>query len=275
MWWSLPLLLAPAHAGPWVRDPGGHYVKVGGSAFVASVYDDPDVAEASDLAYTGQLATLYAEVGLPAGLQAVVQTAYAWGRNTDPATGWVYNSRGPAELALGLVWDVPWLDAPASLALTTRVPLHDGGAVPTLHPALGEPQVDLEGVAAAGQAVPVGPHWLWFAQEAGFRWRTPVIPTGRSEPSRANALTYRLQAGLAPSAGARSLGWLQIGVDGVWSPSADPLANTHHAWTAGLAGTLWRGLNLEASVQHIYWAQNASTGWGMAAGVSWRGAPQD
>ena len=264
-------LAAPAQAGPWVRDPGAHYVKVGASHFAASVYDDPSVEGADGLEYTGQLATLYAEVGLPKGLQVVVSSAYARGQNFDPVTGWIYNSRGPGDLGLGLVWDVPVLDAPASLAINARIPLYDDGVGPSHHPALGDPQVDVDAVAAAGQAVPVGNHWVWFVEELGFRWRTLLIPARHLEPIRSNGVTYHLQVGLAPSVGDRSLGWVNVDVNGVYNPIDDGLAQGFHQWSAGLAGTVWQGLNLEVGFTHIYRATNASTGWGVNAGVSWRG----
>ena len=110
------LLLTSAVAGPWVRGPGQAYVKVGASTFDAAVYDDPSVAEETPLDYTGQLATVYGEVGLVEGFQAVVQAAYAWGRNADLERGWVYRSRGLGDLGLGLVVDVPRVEAPLSVA---------------------------------------------------------------------------------------------------------------------------------------------------------------
>lgn len=268
-------LAAPVHAGPWVRDPGAHYVKVGASHFAASVYDDPAIDGADGLEYTGQLASLYAEVGLPKGLQAVVSTAYARGQNFDPVTGRVYKSRGLGDLGVGLVWDVPVLEAPASLAMTTRIPLYDDGVGSGSHPPLGDPQVDVDLVAAAGQAVPLGNHWVWFVEEVGFKWRTLLIPARHLEPIRANGLTYHLQVGLAPNLGDRSLGWVNLDVNGVYNPIDDGLAEGHHQWSAGLAGSIWQGLNLEAGFTHIYRATHASTGWGVNAGVSWRGKPGD
>ncbi len=263
--------VAASQAGPWVREPGAHYVKVGGSHFDADVYDDPAVEDDGTLEYTGQLATLYAEVGLGKGFQAIVQAAYAWGRNFDPTTGWVYNARGPGDLGLGLVWDIPRLEAPASLQVRTRIPLYDDGLGGTSHPALGDPQVDFDFIAAAGQAVPLGEHWVWFVEELGYKWRTLLIPARHLEPIRVNGAIYHLQVGLAPTLRGRSMGWVNLDLNGIWNPVADELAQAFHQWSIGAAGTVWQGLSVEAGFQQIYWADNASTGWGVSVGVSWRG----
>jgi hypothetical protein len=268
----VPLLLtSPVLAGPWVRDPGAHYVKVGGSHFTAGVYDDPNVSDDTALAYTGQLVSVYGELGLPKGLQLVFQSAYSWGTNRDLETGWIYRSRGLGDLGLGLVADIPWVEVPLSVAISTRIPLYDDGVAPGLHPSLGDPQVDVDAAVAAGQAVPLGPHWLWFVEELGFRYRTHLIPAQHLQADRKNGLIYRAQAGLSPSAGDRDLGWVHVGASGVWNPVSDETTQGWHQWSAGAAGTLWRGLNLEVGFQHIYLATNASTGWGVNAGISWKG----
>ena len=75
------MLIAPtaALAGPWVHDAGDGYLKLGFSHYAASTSDTGD----STLRYQSETFNLYAEFGLPAEMQLVLDLPFVMATNRD------------------------------------------------------------------------------------------------------------------------------------------------------------------------------------------------
>ncbi len=263
------LLSTTAWAGPWIKAPGEHYVKLGGSGFVATEYVDPSVEAASDLEYAGWLASVYAEVGVLEGLQVTAQLPWSLGTNTESVGGRSYSSRGLGDALLGVGADVPGVALPLSVSLLSRLPLYDETGRPELHPSLGDAQVDVDALVAVGQGGPLGAHAVWGLAEAGYRARTAWSPSATwtgSAPS--DGLTYRAQAGWLPRVGERGLGWVSLDASGLVNLQHDPSTKQWHQWNLGVAAALARGFHLEVGAQQIYAAQASSKGFGGSVGLS-------
>lgn len=261
-------LLATAAAGPWVKDPGQHYVKLSGNRFVAGDYVDPQVQGADDLAYTSWSAVLYGEVGIAPGLMLHANLPYLWAANEDPETGWQYRQRGGGDALVGVDWQLP-VALPASLFVQARVPLYADGDRPELYPAMGDPNVDLDLQANVGQSGKLGPGYLWGVAEAGFRYRSDWSPPGNELLfDYGNGLPYRAQVGYAPLLGDRPLGWVQLELSGLVNLGSDAVTRQWHQVGAGVAVSVDSHTHLELGVQRIYVARAASLGDMLSVGIS-------
>ena len=261
MLWTIQL----AAAGPWVKAQGEAYVKGSANLFRATEYVAPGV-EGSSLEYLGLTSSIYAEVGLFQGLQAIASVPWVTGRNLDRATGWRYRTSGLGDARIGLGLDVPKLELPASLSLVARVPLYDQSGLEELHPQLGDENVDLDAIAAVGGSLPLGDHGLWLAAEGGLRWRTGWAPTGPASLDLGPGLPYLAQVGLVPRWG----GWLSVQGSGLVDLGQGEDAKSYHGLGAGLAVPLVRGLHLEVGGSRTYAARLSSLGWSAEAGLSYR-----
>jgi hypothetical protein len=182
--WLLPA--AKADAGPWVRPPWSAYVKFATSFYSAEESFSRGVM-ARGLTYDAITYDLYAEIGLPWRLTAVVDLPYVTAANTSAATDVEYQNNtfgdGRFELHYGL------LDAPVALAfgVETKVPLYqlvsdqaEGSLVEVdsrlwpaaSFPEVGDGNVDVTPKALAGLGFHLGPLPGWATTELGYRIRT-------------------------------------------------------------------------------------------------------
>jgi hypothetical protein len=179
---------SPAQAGPWNRELGSAYLKLGLSHFSATQGFSRGVATGLD--YEAYTVELYGELGLPHRFSLVVNLPYVMARNGSPA-GFVYghNTLGDGRLEL----DFQVLEsAPLSLGLELKVPLYrsvsasaddslievDGRSYPAANfPDVGDANVDVTPKVLAGWSfAPLFEGWL--TAELGYRVRLDGFADG-------------------------------------------------------------------------------------------------
>jgi hypothetical protein len=247
------LLLAIAHAGPWVVEPGHFYAKGELSAFQGLSGGAP---ESSRLTYSELRAASYAEIGLPLKTHMTVYLPYIVGLNSGDDTRYVALSGGDAEL--GLTRAI--LDDSFRLSgeVRGRTPLYADrlaerfqtfGAYGGGFPVAGDGTTSIDGWLHAGSGFGGG----WVQVSTGYRHRFAAL----------DGVTYDGAIGLTPE-----IGWLGLGVAGVSNLGQDDLTR---GWTAvrafgahKLAGITFA----EATVAFLPAAKQASRGASLSLGVS-------
>lgn len=171
-------LSTTAMAGPWVRDPGAGYAKLGWRGFQS---DNGMVSgESTGLKYTSHTVGLYSEIGIPGQLQLTVDLPFVSATHASP-DGVKFHHRWTGDLRVQL--DRRLTKAfPLSLGLEVRLPTYgtpaDRGRAAGLDdelfesfvlsfPELGDPNVDLTLKLAWGASIPRG----WVKAEIGPRLR--------------------------------------------------------------------------------------------------------
>ncbi|MCP4917550.1 MAG: hypothetical protein GY913_11555 [Proteobacteria bacterium] len=261
-------LISTAAAGPWIDAPGAHYVKASVSRFAATEYVDPNAQTTSTVEYVGYTTSLYGQVGLPGNLQVHASVPYVNSRNRDRYSGWIHRTAGPGDAWVGLGADVPRLELPAALTVQARIPLYNQAVLEPDFPAIGDTNLDVDAQLSIGHSLPVGDHWLWLASEAGFRWRTEVMPAGFDDDlDFVNGVPYRGQIGLAPGLG----GWLSLEASGLVNAAPRDVTRSWHQLALGGAVPITHGVHIELGGQWIHTASASSKGWAATAGVSRKG----
>lgn len=264
------LSISSALAGAWVRDAGGAYVKLGTGTFSGAERAGAvnEGVQSAPLAYRDLSASLYAEVGLPAGFQASGYVPYVLAANDDGTARFQSFSGGDAEISVAR----RVLDAPVAAALTAlaKVPLYgdrDGlrveryGAYGARFPTPGDGQVDLDARLELGASLPAGRAGIWVQGWAGYRHRFGDYVDG---------VQWSVQLGSAPVVnGGRRLGWLGLEASGIVNPVDDPTTKSWTRFGAFAAVDLSRGLAFEAWGGVIPIARAARAGAGGGVAVSW------
>ena len=118
---AMLLMTAQAQAGPWVRDAGEGYLKLGGSSFVGDQYYRAGVP--TELESKASSLSVYGEVGLGHALQLVMYLPYQVASNeTGGGVRYVNHTLGDLRLQV----DTKLTDAfPLALSLEAKVPLYE------------------------------------------------------------------------------------------------------------------------------------------------------
>jgi len=117
----------PAAAGPWTKDQGELYVKLGQGFFFADSFRDSSGNLQDGVAYLGATTSVYFEVGVLRGLHVWGYLPYVVARNTiqENDSNWLRTSGGDALLGLQYTPHFVELPLPAALKLEVKVPLYD------------------------------------------------------------------------------------------------------------------------------------------------------
>jgi hypothetical protein len=269
-------LMAAAVAGPWIKEPGQVYAKLGTSRFGSNGYIGPDGTAVAGLRYVGLTEHLYAEAGVLPHLQVVGNLPFVGARNIDGELIFINRQLGDADL--GLATGTKLGQVPVSLTASAKLPLYDNndlasyGTAGAAFPAMGDGQVDLSVIGSVGTGLSVGGQRGWAAAEAGYRHRTEWWLGDSSSPDRiyGDGLPWRAQLGWSPVAGGRDLGWLAADVSGLKNlGEADTVTKQWVQAGAGLGARVGHGVALEAGAGVMPWARNSSTGWSVNGGISW------
>lgn len=260
-------MLAPglAWAGPWIRDPGASYVKLGASSFVGVEPGSTGMME-MPTQYADLTASAYGELGLPLGLEVAAYLPYVVAQADDGAARFVSYGGGDAELGLGK----RLLASPVAISLATvvKVPLYTDrgdfrvatyGGYASRFSTPGDGQVDVDARLGVGGSFRAGATPGWVQGSLGYRHRTGVFVDG---------VPWLVQAGLSPARAGRPLGFAGVEASGLANVEADPRSR---AWTrlgAFVAVNLGRGLALEAWGGAIPWAYASRAGGGGGLGLS-------
>ena len=266
----LPVLLllpAPASAGPWTKDLGQFYLKLGESLFFADAYRGADgqLVE-GETTYLGVSTSLYYEVGVYKGLHLWGYLPYLVAQNNFQKSGRSTLNASGGDALLGVQYSPPFtLLFPAALKLEIKVPLYEVAEIPIGFAAPGDGQLDFAFFVSAGGSLGKVP--LFFYGELGYRLRSDVFVGQSSGASFGDGLAYFASVGYTL--------WerLTVSLNSGGSLPFDSGQATKGYVTLGPAVyvVLWRGLAAEASFDPmIYTNQNASPGFGFSLGVSYK-----
>ncbi len=269
---ALALTAAPAAAGPWVRDPGHAYVKLGASRFTADEGFNQGVS--TGLAYEGITSSLYAEVGLPARLQLVAELPFVLGVNRSEA-GVNYHNRTLGDSRLQLDWGA-WEGLPLTLSLDAKLPLYtplarqgadaqlaDFPQSATRFPDPGDGNIDLTPKVQYGHSFHPLP--AWATAELGYRARLGGFTDGLWAAAGAGWFVWPEHVAL----GVYGNAVINLGQDD------DPMvqATREFVYLQGyllLTAAPWvKDLGLTLSAGVLPWARNAAAGRDLGLGISY------
>lgn len=283
---ALVLLPSSALAGPWSKEFGQLYAKVGADLYYTRDYDDarqgagigPDGAGIQDLLST-QI-SFYAEVGvLPVWpLQLSVSLPLSIGRTTftDPTL--------IGEDEIGIATGVRLGDLRVALqsqilrkgfqlagSVELKVPLYsndkvgqglgpyrDWFAIP------GDGQLDITPMVLMGGSIPT-PVPMWIEGGVGYRFRTEAFVGWTTDIEFVDGIPFYATWGLAPGPV-----WITLRADGIKNIKDDETTREFVTIGPGVGITVWKGLAIEFRVAGDVVAKNAPQGVSGGFGVSWR-----
>jgi len=181
----LALFPTVATAGPWVRDAGSGFAKIGTTRFIS---DNGFVdGEATGLAYQSQSVDTYVEVGLGRGIQVVGSLPFVAASNQASGdVAWRHAWTGDLRLeidgrlhpskpfAWGVELRVPTYRDPFAYGKARNMETNLLEATATNFPQLGDTNLDVTVKGMAGLSFKRG----WFTAEAGPRFRTEGFASG-------------------------------------------------------------------------------------------------
>jgi hypothetical protein len=271
-------LLAVAHAGAWTKERGQAYVKLGADVYDAVTFQPPGATEPMPGAYIGQQGGFYGEAGLlEDGWRA--QAAVSWGVVSGHHRAEVSDVVGdsvvrasttrPGDLRLtGQV--ALHRTAPLALSVEVKIPTYANEGVGAylqslafLFPKPGDGQIDVTPQVHAG----VVPFEKGFAEvSAGYRFRTEAFVGWDTTIRFADGVLGAGKLGVdlgrvLPIVGAEALVAVR-----------DDLYTRQYAVVYGtaLVDLVPDHLALEPRASAELWAKNASRGYGVGLGLSYR-----
>lgn len=271
---SLFLLVAPrpALAGPWTKNLGEFYVKLGQSFFFSDSFRDSAGNLQQGIDYLGATTSVYYEVGVWKGLHLWGYLPYMVATNSfaDDNTSWMRASGGDA--LLGVQYSPHFLPVPLPLAvkLEFKVPFYDlngvEGAYLSRFPAPGDGQLDITLWLSAGGGLDAIP--LYFFGEVGYRIRTEAfVGTGPFAASYVDGFVFFASVGYTFFE--RVV--LALNTGGVIPVKGDTRSKGYVTFGPALYVPVWKGLAAEASFDPmLYTNDNASPGLGFTVGLSYK-----
>lgn len=263
-----------AGAGPWPRDFGSAYLKLGATHFSADT--DQNADGASGFTYEAETYNLYAEIGLPYRLAVVADLPFVAGTHSAP-TGYDFNNQtlgdGRFELSYGVLDGVPF-----AVAIETKVPFYDrvdeqasdgllavdGSQWPvSAFPNPGDGNVDVTAKLQIGHSFYPRPAWL--TAEIGYRLRLDGYADGVYSAANFGAFLWpdRLALGVYGS----SVFNLESAV------SAEGKVSREYVYVQSyliLTAAPWiPDVSVVLSIGTVAWAQHAATGTDMGIALAW------
>jgi hypothetical protein len=271
-----------ASAGPWTREPGRWYVKLGQSVFVADGFRDASGEFSDETRYLGLDSSIYAELGVLERLHAQLYLPFKIGnsrfdddselRLAVPCEGGRIvrqtMRRTPGDALFGLQWTSPWLRTPHAARLEAKLPLYDvgepRGACADLFPQPGDGQVDVTLWLSVGDSLRDLP--LYLFGELGHRFRTEAYPATDSGQRYGDTFVAFGQLGWELSEGT----FLMLNVQLAQPYTDDHVTKGSLALGPALYLPVGRGFALEAGLELTPLAHNSSQG--SASRLFWTGA---
>lgn len=265
------LVSAPAWGGPWVKQPGDAFVKVGAAQFTAEESFNQGVS--TGLAYTGLTSNLYAEVGLPSDLQVVLDLPFVVATNQSPR-GVNYTQRvfGDARVELDYAL-LPEL--PLALGLEAKIPLYTPVAQRQdaeieawassreSFPDPGDGNLDLTPKLMSGYSFYPVPAWV--TGELGYRLRLGGFVDGVFAAVSGGIFVWPEQVALGVYANAV----LNLGEDEDLSVRATREFVYVQGYALITAAPLLPALTVTVGVGEIVFARNSAAGRDLSVGVSY------
>ncbi len=280
-------LLVPlsASAGPWTKELGQHYVKVGADLFFTTDYVDarnPDTGDDAGFErFLGTNITAYGEVGVfplwP--IQLTVSLPLTIGVSTFKDTALIGQGEvgtttavRPGDLRVSVQTSILRKGFQLAPQIEVKVPLYSNDRVGSrLGPYRqwvaipGEGQIDITPMMLMGGSIPTKAVPLWVEGGVGYRFRTEAFIGWDTDLVLVDSIPFYAAFGLAPGKS-----WVVIRIDGNKNIKADEV--TREAVTLGpsVGVTVWKGLAIEARIAGDLVANNAPRGISAGLGVSWR-----
>ncbi|MCB9640931.1 MAG: hypothetical protein H6727_18695 [Myxococcales bacterium] len=268
----------PSFAGPWSQAPGHFYVK----ANQTFMFGRESVGLNGELGggdFFGASTSLYGEVGIFYGLQAQFFLPYTVFRVTRSPEEF-YQLDSFVDSIVGLQWTPPFLykalGFPIALRFNTKIPLYD--QYPLLEndvtknivsrvPIIGEGQLDFTLWLSAGGSIPRTD--LYVFAEAGYRFRSEIFVDQRIKGLNAEFLdSFVFNAQVGYNIARRVL--VMLNTSGVIPLGESPLTKGFVGIGLGLYVPVWRGLAIEANVDHMLWYKSAPPVTSFGVGVSYK-----
>ena len=260
----------PASAGPWSKDLGQFYAKVGQDFFWADSFRDSSGKLVKGTNYLGSTTSFYGEVGLSRGFHLQAYLPYMVGRNSfDDGGSFSRGSGGDAIFALQFkpIWPLPF---PVALRLEVKVPLYDVAGVDSplaeQFPAPGDGQLDFSYWLSLGGSIDsLG---IYLFAELGYIQRTEVFVGKGIEGD----ITFRDGVGFRAQAAYILFNRLHLGltVNGVIAAASDETTKSTISVGPLIYCRLWEGLAVEASFSPAVYAKNSAMGMSAGLGLSYR-----
>ncbi|MCA9672688.1 MAG: hypothetical protein KC503_44140, partial [Myxococcales bacterium] len=176
---------ATATAGPWSRDSGSFYAKVGQTAFYSGSFVDISGTVVEGVSNLSFITSAYGEVGIYRGLQVAASVPLTYSCNDFGSGGGEFCNTSAGDLLVALQYQLPkQLLKPLVLAVRTdlKIPLYsNNNSDPFEHPRPGDAQIDVTFWLSAGASFGSLP--LYAFAEVGYRVRTEAF-IGDTPPDR-------------------------------------------------------------------------------------------
>jgi hypothetical protein len=255
----------PAEAGPWTKNWGELYVKLGENFFISDSYRDASGAVISGTNYSGYTTALYFEVGLPVGFQVYSYLPYTVAQNAfDGGNRYLKASGGDAQM--GLQYSPHFLDLPFPIAarLEFKVPFYEVAQVSPSFPAPGDGQLDVTVWLSGGGSLGNIP--FYFFAEVGYRHRTEHFVGDDTGLSYEDGISMFAQVGYTFFE--RVL--LAVNFGGIMTYTDDTVTKSYLTVGPALYIPVYKGLALEAGFDPIVYSKNSAAGFGFSVGVSYK-----
>lgn len=289
LWWvgllvlGSSMSLSQAEAGPWSKQPGHLYLRIGQDFYVARDFVGPSQGVSKGANYFGTQTSLYTEIGLFYGLEFIGFLPYKYGHIDYEDSKTTYRLNGPGDAVVGLQWTPPPLERaagfPIALRLTAKLPMYNAGLLAESagadsinFPSLGDGQLDMTVWISAGGQIPNYPFQV-FA-EVGYRVRTELFFQGQPlfqgvQPD--NPLTFLdtfvFRAELRWNFAQKMIATVTF--SGAVPLGANSVTKGHINLGFGLYLPIAKGFAFEAALSPNVWAQSAARGASIVLGLSY------
>ncbi|MCO4769988.1 MAG: hypothetical protein KDA24_08135 [Deltaproteobacteria bacterium] len=278
---ALPLT---AWAGPWTKELGQHYAKLGGDLYYTTDYFDSRLqgsdGETGIQRFVGTNLTLYGEVGVfplwPIQVTASLPLTVGVSTFKDPAligTSEPGTATGVrlGDLRVALQTSILRKGFQLAPSVEVKIPMYANdvvgkglGPYRQWVPIPGDGQIDITPMMLMGGSIPTKVP-MWVEGGIGYRFRTEAFVRWNTNLEFVDGIPFYAAWGLAPG---RS--WVVLRVDGYKNVRDDDVSREAVTIGPSVGVTVWKGLAIEARLAGDVVANNAPRGIAAGLGVSWR-----
>lgn len=250
-----------AMAGPWTKNPGEFYLKVGESFYRATSYRTGSGIEVSGTDYFSATSYLYAEAGIWENLH--LQTYIPLMYSRAAIAGNSFSDFGPGDAQFAIQSSPLRLPFPTSVRLEARVPLYGPPPTPQT-PARGGQQLDAALWLSAGGGLSSMP--LYFYADLGYRYRSDITFDDTVVPSYADSFVGLAQVGYTVA----DMFILALNSSIVLPVEEDLVTESYVTVGPSIFWPLTELIALEFDGYLTPYSRNSAEGWSVGFGLSFR-----